>query len=93
MQLRFFLTNHILPEPFRILCAVRLRTCKPCLGRLCQVLVTNFLPQTDLAPVLHRQAEASGNVDKAGQIFVVLKVRNFGNVIHPYNILKLTVRP
>ena len=23
-----------------------------------QVLVTNFLPQTDLAPVLHRQAEA-----------------------------------
>lgn len=70
---KIFLTNHILPEPFRILCAVRLRTCKPCLGRLGQVLVTNFLPQTDLAPVLHRQAEAGGNVDKAGQIFVGFK--------------------
>lgn len=35
--------------------------------------MTNFLPQTDLAPVLHRQAEAGGNVDRAGQIFVGFK--------------------
>ncbi len=50
----------ILPEPFRGFNAVGFRVCfNPVLDRLdLQVLVTNFLPQTDLAPVLQRQAEA-----------------------------------